>query len=156
YRDAEQTQTGYSYDSCLRVSGVDTFRSGSSFPESSLDTYQRLLEDTGITYDSADNPKCITDGRDPDEWPAGAKPVDRTIAYDDFYRATSVTSAYHGGSGGNDSWTSPYAAENAASPSTPDPRQSSPSGQLVFSNRPTLQTYAYDWIGNTTATNDDA
>ncbi|MBK7401599.1 MAG: hypothetical protein IPJ34_36445 [Myxococcales bacterium] len=97
----------------------------------------------------------IRDWRLATEWPAGAKPVTRKIGYDDLYRVNQVDYSY---SAGEDTWVSPFAHENAAAVSgaTIDPRLAKPSPHVSFDKRVLRQTWNYDWLGNTTNTDDDA
>ncbi|MBM4361115.1 MAG: VCBS repeat-containing protein [Deltaproteobacteria bacterium] len=157
--DLTQTQTSTCHDERRRVSAVTTFRSpAASWPTSSPDTVQALLEDLTYEYDLVSNPTSIHDGRDPVEWPAGSKPVTRNYQYDSLHRVRQATSVYPGGS---DAWISPHAAENA-DPAPPgahpldDPRRARPLPQVSFPARMTQQTFAYDWLGNQTQTTDDA
>ena len=112
-------------------------------------TLQLLLQDLDYSYDVVGNPTEIRDWRTADEWPAGAKPVTRRMEYDDLYRVTRVDYEYPGGS---DTWKSPHAADM---PSSNDQRRQKPVGMRTFANRPLWQTYKYDWLGNTTFTDDD-
>jgi RHS repeat-associated protein len=54
---------------------------------------------------------------------------------------------------GDDTWTSPFAPELA---SVDDPRRAPPSPHVGFDKRILWQTYNYDWLGNTSKTDDDA
>ncbi len=80
---------------------------------------------------------------------AGAKPVSRSFEYDDLYRLTRAKYEYAGGA---DTWTSPFAAENA------DPsKKPQPSPHVAFGQRGVKeQQYSYDRLGNTTRTTDDS
>jgi RHS repeat-associated protein len=71
------------------------------------------------------------------------------MVYDDLYRLTQVDAQYAGGNG----WVSPFAAEESGAV---DPRLAQPSPHVSFPRRIQFQSFAYDWLGNTTATNDDA
>jgi RHS repeat-associated protein len=104
----------------------------------------------GHKDDVVNNPTEIRDWRIADEWPAGAKPVTRKIQYDDLYRVKRLDYEY---AAGDDDWTSPFAAELAGSS---DPRRAPPSPHVSFSKRILWQTYNYDWLGNTSKTDDDA
>lgn len=163
YGDAARTTTTYEYDARHRLRTVQTFRarpslwsgpSGSYSPPPSnvTSTLQLLLEDADFTYDDADNPIEINDHRSPDEWPSGAKPVSRSLAYDDLYRVTKVTYRY---AAGDERWVSPYAAEDNASPAdaTKRPR---PSPRVSFDTRVREESFTYDWLGNVITSADDA
>jgi RHS repeat-associated protein len=104
----------------------------------------------GHKDDVVNNPTEIRDWRIADEWPAGAKPVTRKIQYDDLYRVKRLDYEY---AAGDDDWTSPFASELAGSS---DPRRAPPSPHVSFSKRILWQTYNYDWLGNTSKTDDDA
>jgi len=163
YGDVATTTTAFSYDNRRRLSSVQTYRGppdlwktppsgyqpaptyGSSLPT----TFQLLLQDEDFSYDAVDNPTEIRDWRLVDEWPAGAKPVTRKIQYDDLYRVAQVDYQY---AGGDDAWTSPFAAENAGET---DPRRAQPSPHVSFDERVLRQTFQFDWLGNTSKTTDD-
>jgi RHS repeat-associated protein len=163
YGDAAQTTTSSQPDARLRLSTTQTSRAaapiwsmpppGYTPPSSSPSTLQLLLEDTQYTYDAVDNPVQIKDFRDPSEWPAGAKPVTRTMTYDDLNRITGVAYWYQWPSQGADTWVSPFAAEDVG---PVDSTLARPSPQGSFPNRIQQQSFAYDWLGNTSATADDA
>jgi RHS repeat-associated protein len=151
--DAAGTERSYGYDQLRRLSNVQLYRPGAelwttpAYPVSSELTQQLLLEDYVFAYDPANNVTEITDYRIPDEWPAGAKPVTRNFEYDDTYRLTRTTFDYPGG---GDPWTSPFAAENMASSSGPEP-----SPHVEFSGRIEEQQHKYDHLGNITESADD-
>jgi RHS repeat-associated protein len=163
YGDAASTTTAMSYDGRRRLSSVQTYRgpaaswsqsppaySPAPTPGGPPSTFQLLLEDVDYHYDVVDNPVEIDDWRVPTEWPAGAQPVSRKVQYDDLYRATRVDYVYPGGT---DPWTSPFAVEDTGS--APDPRLALPSPHVHFANRVLRQSFQYDWLGNTTQTDDD-
>jgi RHS repeat-associated protein len=164
YGDAAKTTTAFSYDNKRRLGSVTTYRgppplwsatSGGISPApqhgGAPTTLQLLLEDSEFAYDAVDNPTEIHDWRIADEWPNGAKPVTRKMQYDDLYRVTRVD---YQQTGGADSWVSPFAAENKDE--NPDPRRAKPSPHVRFDKRIQWQSFQYDWLGNTVATNDDA
>lgn len=103
-------------------------------------TMQTVLEDLTFTFDAADNPSLVVDARPPADWPAGAKPVSRTLHYDDLDRLTAIEYAHAGGSDA--------AVAFAAAGDRPSV------GALV--DRVNAQTFAFDWLDNTVATTDDA
>jgi RHS repeat-associated protein len=163
YGDTAGTTSAFTYDLRRRLSSVQTYRgppaSWSQTPAAYLpaptpngppNTFQLLLEDVDYHYDAVDNPVEIDDWRVPSEWPAGAQPVSRKIQYDDLYRATRVDYTYPNGT---DPWTSPFEVEDSGT--APDPRLALPSPHIHFANRVLRQTFQYDWLGNTTATDDD-
>ena len=164
YGDVAATRSAFTYDSRRRLASVQTYRGPPALwsqqppayspppdPSGPPDTFQLLLQDLAYTYDAVDNPAQIRDFRNPAEWPAGAQPVTRTIQYDDLYRATSVAYAYPGGS---DTWVDPFNAEDTGI--DPDPRRAQPSPHVSFGQRVMSQSFQYDWLGNTTNTDDDA
>ena len=165
YGDAAATTKSVAYDDRRRPRSVQAFRAAPSIwtPPSYLPpptpdapvptTLQLLLQDQDITYDAVGNPVEIHDWRNAAEWPDGAKPVTRKIQYDDLYRAMRVSYEYPSGT---DSWVSPFAAENAGAASLQDPRRATPSPHTGFSNRSEWQSFTYDWLGNTSHTDDDA
>jgi RHS repeat-associated protein len=157
YGDLAKTTTEMSFDLRRRLSSVQTYRGPPSLWSSSTyvpavdgTTTQLLLEDADFKYDLVDNPVEIQDHRLASEWPQGAKPVSRKIQYDDLYRVIKVDYQY---TAGDDTWLSPFAAENAGQA---DPRRAKPSPHVAFDKRVLSQTFEYDWLGNTTRTADDA
>jgi RHS repeat-associated protein len=164
YGDIAQTTTAMSYDNRRRLSSVTTYRGPPAIwskplasyqppptPNGPPSTFQLLLEDVDYVYDNVDNPVEIRDFRNPAEWPAGAQPVTRKIQYDDLYRVTQVD---YESAGGPDTWVSPFDAENQSVDG--DPRRAKPSPHVTFSHRVLQQSFAYDWLGNTIQTDDDA
>jgi RHS repeat-associated protein len=158
FGDVAHTTRAQTYDSKLRVSNVMTYRgaptlwstpSGSYVPPApgTPPTLQLVLEDLGFTYDTVGNITAIRDFRLSHEWPQGAQPVTRKIAYDDLYRVLNVQYDYPTGA---DPWTSPFNAE------LQDPTLEQPVPQVSFPQRTRSQTFSYDWLGNTTSTSDDA
>ncbi|MBK8997997.1 MAG: RHS repeat-associated core domain-containing protein [Myxococcales bacterium] len=155
YGDATHTTTDFSYDVRRRVKTVQTYRgppAGWNAPNNQP-TFQLLLQDDELTYDSVGNPTEIRDWRIASEWPAGAKPVTKKAQYDDLYRVSRVDYQYEGG---DDTWTSPFAAENGGQTDLQDPRRAKPSPHVDFAKRLQWQTFSYDWLGNTSKTDDDA
>ncbi len=155
YGDAASTTTSYTYDDRRRIDSVVTARavppgmwSGYTGPDAS--TYQLLLQDETFKYDVVGNPIEIRDGRIPEEWEPGAKPVTRKLQYDDLYRLSRIDYEY---TTGDDTWKSPFEAE-LTNP-TP-PQRGAPSPHVAFAKRILWQTYAYDWRGNNVGTSDDA
>ena len=160
YGDEANTATNLAYDSRRRLVTARTERvapgiwtnppAGYTPSGTTLPSNQLRLQWDEIDYDIVSNPTSITDMRDMGEWPNDAKPVNRVFEYDDFYRLTKVEHTYSGGS----TWKSPHDADNPGLPV--DPRRAKPMGQISFTNRIGWQTYAYDWLGNTSVTDDDA
>ncbi|MFO0570865.1 MAG: toxin TcdB middle/N-terminal domain-containing protein, partial [Polyangiaceae bacterium] len=124
-----------------------------SYTSNHQPTYQHILQDDNFTYDIVGNPTVITDSRVADEWPAGAKPVTRVADYDDLYRLVSMQYQF---AASDDTWISPFDAENSGTPSLQDPRRALPSPHVSFAKRLLSQSFSYDWLGNTSATDDDA
>ena len=167
FGDAAQTTTGFSYDQRRRLSSVQTYRGppahwtsppanyvpAPTFGPDHQPTFQLLLQDDELTYDVVSNPTEIHDWRIADEWPAGAKPVTKKVEYDDLYRVARIDYQY---AAGDDTWVSPFAPENSNQPDLQDGRRADPSPHVNFDKRLLWQTYAYDWLGNTSETEDDA
>lgn len=165
YGDLANTTSAFTYDTRRRLSSVQTYRgppalwssNGTSYSDPSTTgatpTAQLLLQDLDYGYDAVDNPTQITDYRNPAEWPAGAQPVTRKIQYDDLYRVTQVGYSYPSGI---DPWVDPFQAEDQGTQGQQDPRRSLPSPHVAFPHRVLQQSFAYDWLGNTTQTDDDA
>ncbi|MBX3217240.1 MAG: RHS repeat-associated core domain-containing protein [Labilithrix sp.] len=159
YGDVAQTSTVFQYDVRRRLASVMTHRgppalwsetppaySPAPNPGVGPSVFQTVLENASFTYDVVDNPIAITDGRSPSEWPTSFKPSTRQLQYDDLYRLKRIDYL-----SGDDDWTSPYAAENA------DPTgRAEPSPHVSFTKRVRHQTFAYDALGNTATTDDDA
>ncbi len=164
YGDIAHTKTHSSYDTRRRLSSVQTYRSPPQLwsatpaayspaptPDAEVPTtFQPLLEDLDYSYDVVNNPVEIRDWRTPADWPNGSQPVTRRFEYDDLYRVTRADYEYPGGS---DIAVSPYAAEMSGQT---DRRRPPLVGHKLLPNRPLWQTYNYDWLGNTTSTDDDA
>ncbi len=159
YGDEAHTTSTFEYDVRRRLVSVLTERgpptlwssppaaySPAPNPTAGPSVFQAVLENTSFAYDVVDNPITITDGRSASQWPASFKPSTRELKYDDLYRLKQIDYL-----SGDDDWTSPYAAENA------DPTgRTEPSPHVSFTKRVKQQTFAYDALGNTTATDDDA
>jgi RHS repeat-associated protein len=96
------------------------------------------LSDTVYGYDRVGNPTSVSDLAPPGAWPTGAKPVSRTMEYDDRYRLTKVTY-----DSGNDAFVDPMPATAMASSAAPKARVQ-------------WQAFEYDGVGNTIRTTDDA
>ena len=157
YGDLAGTTTDFTYDARRRLSTVVTQRGAPSTwsaatmlarPLVGEPTQQLLLQSVRFGYDVADNPISIEDLRDPTEWPDGAKPASRTQRYDDLYRL--VETDYQPT---HDPWTSPFASEDVGYLAA---QRAMPTPHLAFDARVVQQTFAYDWLGNTVATDDDA
>jgi RHS repeat-associated protein len=167
YGDIAETTTDFSYDARRRLSTVQTYRGPPSswsspppgyqpapiFGSDHQPTFQLLLQDDQLTYDVVGNPTEIRDWRIASEWPPGSKPVTKKAEYDDLYRVSHLDYQFEAG---DDAWTSPYDAENSATPDLQDPRRAKPSPHVSFDKRLLSQTFAYDWLGNTSNTDDDA
>jgi RHS repeat-associated protein len=162
YGDVAQTSTHFQYDQRRRISSVQTDRGPPALwsqvpaaytpappsPSAGPTTLQLILEDTSFAYDAVDNPVEIRDWRSPEDWPPGAKPVTQVAEYDDLYRLKNIQYRY---AAGDDTWVSPFAAENLDATG-----RTKPSPHVEFDKRVLEQSLNYDWLGNTTATGDDA
>lgn len=155
--DGAATQRSYTYDACNRVDEVMSYRAvashwstppvGYTAPTTS-DTAQLTLEYYDFAYDDDGVGLIteITDARTASEWPGTAKPVSRTMEYDDLYRLTKITYSH---TGGTDTWKSPFDAENN------DATRIQPSPHVDFAERVTEQEYVYDHLGNLASSKDD-
>jgi RHS repeat-associated protein len=164
YGDLAATTSSLVYDARHRLWLAQTTRQqptlwsnpqGSYTPPSSntsTPTLQTVLEDAELRYDEADNPIQLLDKRDPTQWPDGAKPVNRTVEYDDLYRVKHVQYSY---SAGGDAWTSPFAPELAQMATGQTPK-STPSPHVSFDQRIKDESFTYDWKGNLVSGQDDA
>ncbi|MCB9575836.1 MAG: VCBS repeat-containing protein [Polyangiaceae bacterium] len=164
YGDAADTATTNTYDDRRRLSTQVTTRSipelwssppGNYQPPpaqgTALPTFQMLLQDDSFTYDAVGNPLSIADNRTASDWPDDAKPVDRAMEYDDFYRLKRIDYTYNG----SNTWKSPFDAEIANGGAPTDPRHMRPMQQIQYDTRVGWQTFDYDWKGNTSETQDD-
>jgi hypothetical protein len=70
-----------------------------------------------------------------------------------LYRVSRVDYQFENG---DDDWTSPFDAENSGTAGLQDPRRAKPSPHVDFDKRLEWQTFNYDWMGNTSSTDDDA
>ncbi|WP_394838679.1 hypothetical protein LVJ94_17450 [Pendulispora rubella] len=109
---------------------------------------QKVLADLSFTYDGVGNPTEVKDARDPNEWPAGARPKSQKLTYDDLYRLTEERAEYNAPNK-VDPQVSPFDAEESA----PFSRGILP--RLVRAKRSTSVQAAYDFQGNTTSINDN-
>jgi RHS repeat-associated protein len=164
YGDAAATVTAASFDARRRLASVQTYRAAPAlwsapppnytpaplYGQQPPTSFPLLLVDTDYRYDEVDNPVEIRDWRIPSEWPSGAKPVTRKMRYDDLFRLARIDYQY---TDGDASWVSPYASEDSGGT---NPRRETPSPHVAFGKRVSWQTFAYDWLGNTVATDDDA
>lgn len=114
-------------------------------PSQAQTVFQTELENYEFAYDAVDNPSTIADLRSDSEWPSSYKPRTRELQYDDLYRVTRTDY------GGNDDWTSPFSPENGDATD-----RVTPSPHISFAKRVATQTFSYDAVGNTAATDDDA
>jgi len=150
YADHAQTLAQRDYDTLRRLWHSNVTRSPNWVSNGSIytqpadgSTMETTLEAKTFTYDAVGNPGLITDASGPTIWPAGAQRMSRQILYDDFYHVTSVAD-----NTGGDTYVQPYGPEFAGSTVSPVPATTSPS-------RIAWQTFNYDWLGNTTASDDD-
>jgi RHS repeat-associated protein len=155
--DAAGTEVFRCYDGMRRVSVLGAVRgtSPSACAHAAVGGASKAvagspmtLIDDGYSYDLVGNPMAVSDSRSAGEWQPGAMPVGRTLVpYDDTYRLTKVTYSYATTSG-----TDTYVP--ATSPATEYQTPMMPI--KTPANRVEFQTFAYDWLGNTTSTKDDA
>ncbi|MBI5531670.1 MAG: hypothetical protein HY898_03070 [Deltaproteobacteria bacterium] len=149
YGDGAQTTTAFDYDDLRRLRNLTTYR-GSLPPGTPQGTAQMLLQDEQYAYDRVGNPVEIRDWRTASEWETGFQPVSRKMAYDDLYRLSRIDYQYPQGT---DVWRDPYAAEVSDNQDgTPKP---APRVKAVKGLRPQKQTWTYDWLGNTSSSDDD-
>lgn len=151
YGDAASTRATLEYDERDRLWRYHLFRHAAPAVWSTLTAHYSLpgsetteldLSLNYLKYDDVGNPKSITD-ENTSTWPTGARSVSRVMQYDAAYRVTRVESI-HGGDG----HVPAYLAEALAG----DRR---PVAMRQGSQRPTLQTFGYDWQGNTVLSEDD-
>jgi RHS repeat-associated protein len=175
FGDASHLVANYGYDANERLVNYGLSRSNgpwaasyTAMPWSSLDpnnTVQGVLTNLVACYDEVGNPievsespssTCVpsaaTGSGAPapvsSQWPMAAQPASHTYKYWDDYRIKDAATTYKGTSAPNDNFLSPYTAEglslNGIYPQ--------PAAALT---RVRDQQFAYDDLGNTTATTDD-
>lgn len=106
---------------------------------------QHVLFWNAVTYDAVGNPLTIEDLRPRDSLPDGAKPMSKTLEYDDNYRVTHVEYRSE-----QDIRVSPFAREVAFGDTRAVPLAARPL-------RVQEQTFEYDYLGNiTNSWSDDA
>jgi RHS repeat-associated protein len=151
YADAASTRATFDYDDRDRLWRYHLFRHAAPavwstsrplYPLPGPETTQLDLSLNYLTYDDVGNPISITD-ESTSTWPTGARPVSRLMRHDAAYRVMSVQSV-HGGDG----HVPAYLAEALAG-------DRHPVAVRQGSQRPSLQTFEYDWQGDTTFTDDD-
>jgi RHS repeat-associated protein len=157
YGDLSRTTTTFAYDSKLRLGSVLTYRGPPPLwstltptyppvPSDAPNTLQRTLQAVSFGYDALNNPTALEDFRDPAEWPDAAKPASRRIAYDGRNRVARVDYEREA-----DDWVSPFDNEVRGRESD----VGSPHPHRAFRTRVRWQTFAYDWLGNLEASDDD-
>jgi RHS repeat-associated protein len=153
YADAAGTLASFTYDARRRVTNYGLKRAaagpwiatpGYTPPTQGPNTLQRVILDHTFGYDAVSNLTLVRDNRIADEWPSGAAPVTRTMAYDALDRLSRVDYTYPAGS---DTQIDPYAYERSNGRS-PVPASTVP-------NRVAWQTFGFDWLGNLATTGDD-
>ncbi len=156
FGDAANTETDYGYASSGRVQSIHVHRpagpwkSGPGYTAAGADT-EDDLENLSFIYDRVGNPLEIFDMSSA-AWPVGSKPQRvRNMKYDDAYRLQTIHTDYAGIQGGPlDGFASPPYAPEVAAASREFPAMASPQYRVAD------QGYAYDWMGNTTSSSDDA
>jgi RHS repeat-associated protein len=113
---------------------------GYTAPTPADHTAQTTLVSDSFTYDPLGNPERIDDNLDPADWPTGAKPRHRALAYDVLGRLTSATYEFATA----DAQISVFHHEAQAGDHHPVPRQTTPT-------RTTAQSWTYAWNGNVTS-----
>lgn len=150
YGDAAATKTSFDYDARRRVTQYTVSRSAPAIWGTATPTYtppglgttQLQLQALSFLYDDAGNLLSVKDASPATEWPVGIQPTSRTVQYDDLYRTTRIDYAH-----GLDKQVSPFALEEANAD-----RRSIP---VRGGTRLGFQTFAYDWKGNITSSDDD-
>ncbi|MBX3212311.1 MAG: hypothetical protein KF850_09785 [Labilithrix sp.] len=158
FGDVAQTTTEFEYDERQRLASVVTYRGAPALwttsppaytpapdPGAGPSVFQTELEHYSYAYDVVGNPTEIADLRDPSAWPTSFKPSTRRLHYDDLYRLNRVEYL------GDDDWVSPYLAEITDTSG----QRTQPSPHVSFAKRVAEQTFTYDAVGNTIATDDD-
>jgi len=162
YGDLATTTAEYSYDSRKRLATANISRArppalwttpkpGYTVPGGTSFTTPLILQNLSYGYDEVNNPLTIDDVRIVAEWPDGAGPFDATLGYDDLYRLTSVNFAFVPPK--KTTKFRPFPALNQIPPFAPsDP---APISFKIPADRLQTQTFAYDWMGDVTASADD-
>ncbi len=154
YGDAAQTTSTFLFDERRRLHSLMTYRAkATEWPRDpsndERNAQQLVLQNEVIAYDPVGNPTQIQDLRTAEEWPDGAKPVTRTMDYDDLYRLKNISYQY---SADDDKWVDPYRAE-AVDATRPQP---SPRADFSGAKRVRAQSFQYDWLGNLFDSDDDS
>jgi RHS repeat-associated protein len=161
YGDAAATRADFTYDGRRRLDTYKLSRTAPAFwtatavapytkPAVNTVTQTVLSQLKLLNYDLSSNPLAIQDQATPSQWPAGAKPSQKTFTYDSLYRVTNAAYAYKASTAwGNDAQTQPFAFETSIGDSRPIPRSTT-------TQRMRTQSNTFDWIGTTTATADNA
>ncbi len=144
YGDARATVASFDYDNRHRLTMYQLISPAKNFvPPTGFFDYRYSA------YDEVGNPLVIEDRRI--AWtplPAEAAPVEkRVMTYDDLYRLTRVDNTYDTGDG-TAPWRSPFDSEISLADHHPAPL-------VTLPTRIAQQTFAYDGLGNLTASTDD-
>ena len=162
YGDLATTTAEYSYDSRKRLAAATISRArppvlwttpkpGYTVPGGTSFTTPLILQNLSYGYDEVSNPLRIDDVRIVAEWPDGAGPFDATLGYDDLNRLTSVNFAFVPPK--KTTKFRPLPALNQIPPFAPsDP---APISFKIPADRLQSQTFAYDSMGDVTASTDD-
>ena len=167
YGDLADTTTHYTYDNRRRLRSVQTYRGPPGTWSGGIGggtTYEPVADPNGAPPPSSSCSRTPTTPTTPSITPSrsttGESPTNGPPAQSPSRRRSSTTTS----TAPRASTTStPPATTPGPTPSTPktqgvddDTRRAQPSPHVKFDKRVLYQSYQYDWLGNTTQTDDDA
>jgi RHS repeat-associated protein len=150
YGDAAKTRLDLTYDSRERLGSVHVHRSAPGIWSNPPPGYSTPPSETALldlvklrlTLDDVGNPAILED-LSAASWPAGAKPVTRTMQYDGFYRLKQIQYAHAG-----DDHIPPFLPEALF-------QNRRPVAQVRGTSRVQQQSFGYDALGNIAGSQDN-
>lgn len=154
-----ELHTTLSFDAKLRLDAQTTTRAptGGAGVEPSLEAVT-VVAAWDHHYDEVDRLERVDDLRHPEEWVHAPRSVE--ARHDALSRVVGIDYGYATGAGSfdgvsepADDWRDDHAVQAAVDPMRPTP---APMVSAQPAERPVSLTYAFDWLGNLTAADDDA